>query len=149
MRLPSQRLLIASSAIGFLIILAANSILPMAIYEGTSHLASILIFVALALLVLTVIAMGGLLFAAQPSDRLVTHGIYRFARHPYYLALIIGFLGLALSSNNWIALASALFIVLPVQILRSLREEEDLAKAFPEEWPAYKSKTSFIIPFIW
>lgn len=149
MRLPSQRLLIASSAIGFILILAANSILPLPITESSGGLSYSLILIALLLMVLSLIAMGGLLFSAGPPGRLITHGVYHFTRHPFYLALMIGFLGLAFSSNNWIALASALFIVIPVNIMRSLREEEDLAIAFPEEWAAYKRKTSFLIPFLW
>lgn len=147
--LPGQVLLLASTALGILIILSANMIMPLPVTDEPGMTADVLILLALVLMVWSVLTLGRAMFAATPETHLITHGLYRYSRHPFYLALILGFLGLALMANNWLALAAALLIVLPVQILRAKREEKELEARFGEEWTFYKSRTAFMLPGLW
>lgn len=149
MKLPGQRLLIAITALGVVLIFAANSILPGSYALRSTSAAYYFIGLALLLMLFSMLALGSLLFQPNPGDRLVTTGIYRFCRHPFYLGIILGFLGLAMATNNWLAIASALLLILPAQVLRSYKEEEVLHQRFGHEWEAYKSSSYFMIPWIW
>jgi protein-S-isoprenylcysteine O-methyltransferase Ste14 len=149
MKLPGQRLLIAITALGVVLIFAANSLFPASYVLKSGHAAYYFIGVALLLMVMAVLALGSLLFQPGPGDRLVTGGIYRYCRHPFYLGLILGFTGLALSTNNWLAVAAALLLILPAQILRSLKEEQALHHRFGEAWEAYQTRSYFMIPLLW
>jgi protein-S-isoprenylcysteine O-methyltransferase Ste14 len=76
-------------------------------------------------------------------------GIYKIIRHPSYLGLIISFLGLGLSLNNWVGL---LIIVIPVTIAMIYRikiEEKTLIEHFGADYPEYMKKTYRLIPKIY
>jgi protein-S-isoprenylcysteine O-methyltransferase Ste14 len=147
--LPDRRLLSASSALGILLILGANWIMPLPMVTEVGSWTNFLILLAAVLMVWSLITLGGMAFGGDRPAHLVSHGLYRYSRHPFYLGLILGFLGLSLAFNNWIALGSALFIVVPVQVLRAMHEEQSMRKHFGEEWDYYVSRTAFMIPGLW
>ncbi len=71
-------------------------------------------------------------FSLVPQARaLVTHGPYRFARHPIYGAYIPQYLGLWLLYPT-LALALTMLAWLGLQMLRIQYEEKVLTAAFPE-----------------
>jgi protein-S-isoprenylcysteine O-methyltransferase Ste14 len=78
---------------------------------------------------------------------LVTRGLYRYLRHPMYLsqALIAVGAPLTLGSRYVIVLALPTVIVL---IVRILREDEALARTFPE-YARYAARTKRILPFVY
>ena len=80
-----------------------------------------------------------------PDQSLVSHGIYRFIRHPIYAGDFLLFVGLELALNSWVVLG-ALFI-LPIVIRQSLAEEALLAKTLPG-YNDYCTQTKRFIPFI-
>ena len=79
--------------------------------------------------------------------RIVTHGPYRYIRHPHYLANILQGIGYVLASGSlWILLFAAYGVF---SIIRAvMREESYLAKTFPE-YENYRAKTYRLIPFIY
>jgi protein-S-isoprenylcysteine O-methyltransferase Ste14 len=78
---------------------------------------------------------------------LVTAGLYRFLRHPMYLSEVLIAVGapLTLGSRHVIVLVVPAVLVLLVRILR---EEEALARTFPE-YSRYAARTKRIVPFLY
>lgn len=73
------------------------------------------------------------------APKLLTSGPYAHARHPMYLAWIVGYLGIALVVNSVWPL-----VLLPAGLLAThlvvRREERDLEKRFGEEFTAYAAR---------
>ena len=81
------------------------------------------------------------------ARRLVTSGVYRFVRHPLYLAEEIATIGLVLQFlSYWTLLLLALQIAF--QLRRMRNEEVVLGEIFPE-YAAYKAKTARLIPGVY
>jgi protein-S-isoprenylcysteine O-methyltransferase Ste14 len=79
------------------------------------------------------------------ARRLVTGGPYALSRHPVYLGEIVGAIGINLATAGWLgALAVAYFIF--CELLRIRWEERVLAKAFPNEYPAYARRVPRYTP---
>jgi protein-S-isoprenylcysteine O-methyltransferase Ste14 len=75
-------------------------------------------------------------FDISKAPKLLTSGPYAHARHPMYLAWVIGYLGVVLVVNSVWSL-----VLLPAGLLAThfvvRREERDLEKRFGEEFTAY------------
>ena len=83
----------------------------------------------------------------RENPELVTTGPYSLVRHPIYTGVLIAQLGSALASGNaWLLLFAA---CLPYLIYSSAREDNLIAKSFPDQYPRYKSRTKMLIPFVW
>jgi protein-S-isoprenylcysteine O-methyltransferase Ste14 len=84
----------------------------------------------------------------QEGHRLITHGPYRFIRHPRYLGIAVMGIGLSLLFCSWIGLAlTALAMAI---VLFRIRDEEALMhREFGAEWEAYCRKTSRLMPYLW
>ena len=84
----------------------------------------------------------------RTSQELITHGPYRYVRHPLYSAGILLFLSLALISSNWfiglIGISFQLFIIL----VRTPQEEEMLIEHFGDEYLNYIKRTGAHFPKI-
>src|SRR5436190_19023339 len=88
------------------------------------------------------------LVAIQPGHTLVTRGVYGVIRHPSYLGLIVNSLGWALAFRSMVGvLLTALTI--PPLIARIHAEERLLRTQFGEQYDAYRSRTSRLIPGIY
>ncbi len=82
---------------------------------------------------------------AASGQAVVTHGLYRYIRHPIYIGDLTLLAGLELSLNSWMALAIG--ALAPVVLWRAVREEKMLAASLPG-YNAYCSKTKRFIPFV-
>jgi protein-S-isoprenylcysteine O-methyltransferase Ste14 len=84
---------------------------------------------------------------SQKADpELVTSGPYRFVRHPIYSGLLIAVLGTALATN---LIGLIIVVVLGAYFYYSATvEEKNLTATFPTAYPAYRSTTKMLIPFI-
>jgi len=89
-------------------------------------------------------------FSIQPkmkaNARLITTGIYRYIRHPMYLALVLIALSALISTPTLIELF--MFMMLVLVLLLKARREEMVWIESDSRYVAYKEKTKFFIPFI-
>jgi protein-S-isoprenylcysteine O-methyltransferase Ste14 len=85
------------------------------------------------------------LVAIQPGHTLVTEGIYSVIRHPSYLGLVVNSLGwgLAFRSATGVLITSLLLVPL---FARIKAEERLLKTEFGDEYEAYRSRTSRLVP---
>jgi protein-S-isoprenylcysteine O-methyltransferase Ste14 len=82
---------------------------------------------------------------ALPGQSVVTHGIYRFIRHPIYAGDMLLVLGLELSLNSWLVMGVPFFFL--VVLRHTLAEEAMLTAAFPD-YQAYRRRTKRFVPFL-
>jgi protein-S-isoprenylcysteine O-methyltransferase Ste14 len=84
----------------------------------------------------------------RSQGQLVTHGIYRFIRHPQYTGFLLVTLGMIL---EWATLP--LLIMWPILVALYYRlakkEEADMEKEFGQQYGAYRSKTGMFLPRLW
>lgn len=84
----------------------------------------------------------------RESHRLVTHGIYRYVRHPVYLGVLVAIMGApAYASSLYGALV--LSGLVPLFLLRIRMEEGLLIEQFGDEYLAYRRRTKKLIPFLY
>jgi len=76
---------------------------------------------------------------------LVTHGPYRFVRHPFYVSGAVFALGTSLVAANWLLFLGAVLFV-GLIIIRTRTEEEKLLTRFGESYRAYRQRTGRFIP---
>lgn len=79
------------------------------------------------------------------TGELVTHGIYRFIRHPQYTGFMLITLGMML---EWATLPLIiLWVALGILYYRlARREEQDMEREFGQRYLDYKARTSMFIP---
>lgn len=79
------------------------------------------------------------------ARRLVTGGPYSFSRHPVYLGEIITAVGINLATAGWPSALAVLYFVV-CELLRMSWEEGVLARAFPNDYPAYAKRVPRYAP---
>ncbi len=79
------------------------------------------------------------------DQNVVSHGIYRYVRHPIYVGDLALLFGLELSLNSWLMLAVA--AMAPIVLRQAIQEEKMLLKNLPG-YAAYCQTTKRFIPFI-
>ena len=85
------------------------------------------------------------LVAIQPGHTLVTTGIYGVIRHPSYLGLLVNSLGWALAFRSGVGVLLTALTIPP--LLARMRAEEALLRThFGDEYDAYCTRTSRLIP---
>jgi protein-S-isoprenylcysteine O-methyltransferase Ste14 len=76
---------------------------------------------------------------------LVTHGPYRWVRHPFYDVAFLGTLSLSLVTANWL-IASLGLSVFAMLVARTRIEERKLCERFGDEYRAYTTRTGKFLP---
>jgi protein-S-isoprenylcysteine O-methyltransferase Ste14 len=85
------------------------------------------------------------LVAIQPGHELLTSGVYSVIRHPSYLGLLINALGWAFAFRSGVGVVLTASLIPP--LLARIRAEETLLRTqFGDEYDAYCSRTSRLIP---
>jgi len=78
--------------------------------------------------------------ANTPVDRPVTKGIYRYSRHPMYMASITALVGVGISSASWLFLLfSILFAV--IHLMNGIFEERLCLEAYNSVYQGYLDRT--------
>ncbi|UCC97857.1 MAG: isoprenylcysteine carboxylmethyltransferase family protein [Phycisphaerales bacterium] len=85
----------------------------------------------------------------RPEHSLVTHGIYRYIRHPMYAAHLLWAIAQALLLGNWLAGWAFMVTFVPLYLLRVPREEEMMLEQFGQAYRDYMSRTGRMIPRFW
>ncbi|MCX6792302.1 MAG: isoprenylcysteine carboxylmethyltransferase family protein [Candidatus Gottesmanbacteria bacterium] len=81
------------------------------------------------------------------NARLLDTGPYRYIRNPMYSAILLGFGALLLDSFSLVRLS--IYIVEAVILLKKISIEETLLPEKFKGYPAYKSRTRRLIPFLY
>jgi protein-S-isoprenylcysteine O-methyltransferase Ste14 len=87
--------------------------------------------------------------AVREKHRLVTHGVYRWVRHPMYLSLLIYSLGQTLAVPNWLVGPSYGVAMVLIFVFRLGPEERMMVEEFGKDYEAYKATTKRLIPGVW
>lgn len=77
---------------------------------------------------------------------LITSGPYRLIRHPIYGGILLALFGTTLATS-W-SLLIVLAVVSVYFTYGALGEERRMIKLFPKDYPAYKTKSKMLVPFI-
>lgn len=85
----------------------------------------------------------------QEDQHVVDDGPYRLLRHPSYTGLLLGFAGIGLALDNWLALASAVLILLPAVLVRIGAEEAALGRELGDAYRSYSARTRRLVPGVW
>lgn len=83
--------------------------------------------------------------ATRAGHQLITHGPYRWVRHPLYSAGLLLCVSLTLLTALW-TLGIGMLIPLAVLLWRTPQEEARLVEAFGEEYRAYMRRTGRFLP---
>lgn len=81
----------------------------------------------------------------RKNATLVTHGPYRWVRHPLYLMGLLAYLGFALLAENWF-LAILTVLAFSLLNLRLPKEEARLIERFGDEYRSYMQRTGKFLP---
>lgn len=84
----------------------------------------------------------------RENHQLITHGIYRYVRHPIYLGVFLVAFGLPVYVGSLYGFLSAL-VLIPIILNRIRMEEELLMEEFPSAYQKFKETSKKIIPFIY
>jgi protein-S-isoprenylcysteine O-methyltransferase Ste14 len=85
------------------------------------------------------------LVAIQPGHTLVTRGVYGVIRHPSYLGLLVNALGWGLAFRAGVGVLLTALMIPP--LLARIRAEERLLRTqFGDEYSAYCTRTSRLLP---
>ncbi|CAI5760768.1 unnamed protein product [Candida verbasci] len=78
---------------------------------------------------------------SKPNHKLITHGIFKYVRHPSYFGFFIWFIGMELLLNNVIILVVGGYILWNFFKKRIVFEEGLLVNFFGEDYIKYRSRT--------
>ena len=135
-----------------------GAIWDLARHPGNLRLLSIWKIVGLALFVvgLTValIAVGTLrrfylsTLVIRKDHQLITHGVYRFTRHPIYLGVLIVCFGVPVYASSLYGFLT-MSVLIPIFLNRIRMEERMLIEEFGDAYQAYRKATRKLIPFLY
>jgi protein-S-isoprenylcysteine O-methyltransferase Ste14 len=107
-------------------------------------IATLLVLAGNALAVLVLVQLGRSFSIMAEARELATSGLYRWVRHPLYLAEELAVIGIVLQFLSvWTVLLLA--VQIGFQLRRMCNEERVLAESFPE-YAAYRETTAMLIP---
>ena len=85
-------------------------------------------------------------FLTKEKHVLVTHGPYRWVRHPLYTVATIALVSLSILAANWFMLAMACVAFVGIAVLVIPREEAELIRKFGSEYQRYVQRTGRFVP---
>ncbi|MBU6231851.1 isoprenylcysteine carboxylmethyltransferase family protein [Patescibacteria group bacterium] len=89
----------------------------------------------------------GMPMSEKADAELVTAGPYAYIRHPIYAGIFLAVLGSALVFGILWVLVLAIYVGYFLVSVR--KEDEIMARLFPDAYPAYKARTKKVIPGVW
>ena len=132
-------------------ILIPDTILPLSADPGPARLAGLSLFTAGLMMALFGRAQLGESWSdiEAPGQvakaALISHGLYRYIRHPIYSGDILLLIGLELALNS--QLLFVILLMVPAILLQAIREEQLLVRNLPG-YAAYCRRTKRFVPFV-
>ncbi len=124
---------------------------PRDLHASWSAAEILLIAIGAALGVAALVANRPGNFNIRPDPKrggtLVEHGIYRYVRHPMYLAVLV--IALGLLWHDVVAWRALAFGALAVVLHAKAAVEEAAMQRLHPQYAAYRARTARIIPFVW
>ena len=74
----------------------------------------------------------------KENHELITKGIYKYLKHPYYLGVILELVGICAIPNSFYSLLLVFFIQLPLLAIRIFLEEKTLMSCFGNKYERYR-----------
>jgi len=89
---------------------------------------------------LAILTVATLNFAATPHNKPITGGLYRYSRHPMYLAIFLIYIGTSLASISWLFF---LFTIATVVLMRleAILEERYCLEKYDNGYREYVNRT--------
>jgi len=87
------------------------------------------------------------LVGIEKTTALVTSGVYRYIRHPFYSSLLFLVWGIFLKHISWLGALLGMTVTIFL-ILTAKREEVENIEFFGEEYQAYMQDTKMFFPYI-
>ena len=85
---------------------------------------------------------------AQPDQKVITTGLYRFVRHPMYSSFLIFAIGCSMFFGSYLAMLAV--NMLAVSMVPRILEEEKVLKGYLEGYDEYcKEVKNRLVPGIW
>lgn len=84
----------------------------------------------------------------KPNHKLITHGVYRYLRHPSYVGFYYWCIGCQLLLANYCHALLFSIVAWHFFARRIAYEEESLCLFFPDDYPRYVARTYSGIPFL-
>jgi protein-S-isoprenylcysteine O-methyltransferase Ste14 len=99
-------------------------------------------YTGLSIFILGVIVfqIAGVPWATTPPDEPVTKGLYRYSRHPIYLAMLVQLIGVSIASASWIFLLLTIVFIILMAIL-VIPEEHFCLKIYGDSYREYMNRT--------
>jgi len=82
----------------------------------------------------------------KDGHELVTHGPYRWVRHPLYTTGILLIVSIGLLAANWFILGLGVLVAVLIRVVVIPAEEAQLIAKFGEEYEAYRARTGALAP---
>ncbi len=82
----------------------------------------------------------------KEHHELVTHGVYRWIRHPLYTTGIALILAIGLMAANWLILLFGLIALVSIRLVVVPVEERALLRTFGDEYRDYMQRTGRLLP---
>jgi protein-S-isoprenylcysteine O-methyltransferase Ste14 len=83
----------------------------------------------------------------REDHQLITHGIYRFTRHPVYLGVLMVSIGMPVFASSLVGLLT-MSALIPIFLNRIRMEERMLTDEFGDAYRMYRKATSKLIPYL-
>ncbi len=83
------------------------------------------------------------------GQALVTHGIYRYVRHPGYSSALLIWCGAAAASGSVGALLISILILAATYTYRIRAEEQMLVQSFGADYQQYQARSWRLIPYVY
>ena len=74
----------------------------------------------------------------KENHELITVGIYKYLKHPYYLGVMLELAGVCMISNSFYSLLLVFFVQLPLLAIRIFLEEKTLTSCFGDKYERYR-----------
>jgi protein-S-isoprenylcysteine O-methyltransferase Ste14 len=112
----------------------------------------VVIWVGLAVRLWAVLTLGrsfSTFVQVDAGQRVITHGPYRWVRHPSYTGLLLIALGFGLGAGNWLSLVICAIVPSLALLPRIAVEESELTRVLGDRYRSYQKATRRLVPGLW